>query len=115
MTRSTLLSFTRSTGRPSLRRRSAGQSSSLISLIADAELLDMMFEALSSPVVPFAPFFGSGFPYKVTNPKQGALIIIWLLGYEKRLRVLVGLIVHLFMPRAMDLQASGSTSEISKP
>ena len=28
------------------------------------------------------PFFGSGFPYKITNPKRGALVIIWLLGYQ---------------------------------
>ena len=34
-----------------------------------------------SPVVPFFPFFGSRFLYKVTNPKKGALIMIWVLGY----------------------------------
>ena len=28
---------------------------------------------LGSPVVPFTLFWGSGFPYKVTNPKKGAL------------------------------------------
>ena len=28
------------------------------------------------------PFFGSGFPCKVTNQKKGALVVIWLLGYE---------------------------------
>ena len=37
---------------------------------------------LGSPVVPFTLFFGSGFPYKIPNPKKGALIIIWLLGYQ---------------------------------
>ena len=37
---------------------------------------------LGSPVVPFTLFWGSRFPYKVTNPKRGALIRIWLLGYE---------------------------------
>ena len=26
--------------------------------------------------------FVYGFPHKITNPKKGALIIIWLLGYH---------------------------------
>ena len=29
------------------------------------------------------PFFGSRFPYKVTSPKQGALIITWSLGLPR--------------------------------
>ena len=37
---------------------------------------------LGSPVVPFTFFFCYGFPYKVATPKKGALIVIWLLGYE---------------------------------
>ena len=42
---------------------------------------------LGSPVILLAqwyplPFFGSGFPYTATNPKQGALIVIWLRGYQ---------------------------------
>ena len=37
---------------------------------------------LGSPLVPFTLFFGYGSPYKVTNPKKGALIKIWLLGYQ---------------------------------
>ena len=37
---------------------------------------------LGSPVVPFTLFFGYGFPYKVTNPKKGALIIRWLPGCQ---------------------------------
>ena len=36
------------------------------------------YDALGSPVVPFTLFFGYGFPYKITNPKKGALIVIWL-------------------------------------
>ena len=28
------------------------------------------------------PFFGSRFPYKLTNQKRSALILIWLLGYQ---------------------------------
>ena len=28
------------------------------------------------------PFFGSRPPYKFTNPKKGALIVIWFLGYS---------------------------------
>ena len=35
---------------------------------------------LGSPVVPFTLFVGSGFLFQVTNQKQCALIIIWLLG-----------------------------------
>ena len=27
-------------------------------------------------------FFGYGFPYKVTNLKKGALIVVWVLGYQ---------------------------------
>ena len=40
---------------------------------------------LGSPVVPFTIlylFFGYWFPDKRTRPKKGALIIIWLLGYQ---------------------------------
>ena len=37
---------------------------------------------LGSPVVPFLLLLGSGFPCKVTNPQKGALIVIWLLGYQ---------------------------------
>ena len=33
---------------------------------------------------PFPFFLGSRFPYKVTNPKKGALTIRWLLGDEVR-------------------------------
>ena len=33
-------------------------------------------------MVPFYPFFGYGFPYDITNPKKGALMIIWLPGYQ---------------------------------
>ena len=33
---------------------------------------------------PFFPFLGSRFPDKATNPKKGALIIIWLLGYHEK-------------------------------
>ena len=36
---------------------------------------------LGSPVVPFSLFLFQGSLNKVTNPKKGALIIIWLLGY----------------------------------
>ena len=32
------------------------------------------------------PFFGSGFPYRITNPKKGDLIRIWLLGYQVLLK-----------------------------
>ena len=32
------------------------------------------------------PFFGSRFPYKVTNPNKGALVKIWLLGYQDYLK-----------------------------
>ena len=39
------------------------------------------FVHLGCPVVPFYPFF-QGFPYKIANPKKGALVIIWLLGYH---------------------------------
>ena len=41
-----------------------------------------MLLSLGSPVVPFALFVGSSFSYKVANPKQGALIMTWLLGYQ---------------------------------
>ena len=37
---------------------------------------------LGSPVVPITLFLGSGVPYIRTNPKKGALITTWLLGYE---------------------------------
>ena len=37
---------------------------------------------LAAQWYPLPFFFCSGFPYKVTNPKKGALIVIWLLGYE---------------------------------
>ena len=33
-------------------------------------------------MVPFTLFLGSRSPYKVTNPKKGALTIRWLLGYQ---------------------------------
>ena len=41
-------------------------------------------QTLGSPLVPFALFFlGCGIPYKIRQPqKNGALIIIWLLGYQ---------------------------------
>ena len=35
-------------------------------------------------MVPFTLFFVYGFPYKIANPKKGALIIIWLLGFHGR-------------------------------
>ena len=34
-------------------------------------------------------FIGSGFPYKVTNQKKGALMIIRLLGYEARMTTIM--------------------------
>ena len=44
--------------------------------------LDLACCGLGSPVVPFTLFFASGCPYKMTNPKKGALVImIWLLGF----------------------------------
>ena len=33
-------------------------------------------------VVPFCPFYGSRFPYDVTNPIKGTLIMLWLLGNQ---------------------------------
>ena len=41
-------------------------------------------------MVPFFPVLGSRFPYKVANPKKGALIIVWLLGYQVLLNALCG-------------------------
>ena len=38
--------------------------------------------SVGSPVVPFTLCFGDGFPYNITNPNKGALIVIWLLGYQ---------------------------------
>ena len=38
--------------------------------------------SLGSPVVPFSLFLVSRFPYEVTIPKKGALIVRWLLGYQ---------------------------------
>ena len=42
---------------------------------------------LGSPVVPFTPFcvFGCGFPYKITNPKKGALIYSMTTGLPRLL------------------------------
>ena len=37
---------------------------------------------LGTPVVPFFPFLGSGFPYIIYQQKKGTLIVIWLLGYQ---------------------------------
>ena len=33
-------------------------------------------------MVPFTFFFGYGFPYKIANPRKGALTIIGFLGYQ---------------------------------
>ena len=33
-------------------------------------------------MVPFTLFFVYGFPSEVTNPKKGALIVLWLLGCD---------------------------------
>ena len=44
--------------------------------------LEVLIRWSHRPVAPFS-LFRSGFPYKVTTPpKQGALIIIWLLGHQ---------------------------------
>ena len=47
---------------------------------ADAEAIAS--QILGGPVVPFALSSGYGFPHKVTIPKKGALVIIWVLGYQ---------------------------------
>ena len=39
-------------------------------------------KSLGRPVVPFSFFFGSRFPY-ISQPKKGALMIIWFLGTKE--------------------------------
>ena len=57
-------------------------------------------------VITLLPFFGSRFPYKVTNPKKGTLIIM-LLGYQvlEYTRLLKGPLLWHILIEAPDYKA----------